>query len=233
MNALRRFRPSLALTVAAALIFTATVSLARWQFDRAAEKRALESAATAGITAPAALTLHAAAAVTPFQRAAVIGAFQPEGEVLLDNRIHRRRPGYHVITPFLLADGGAVVINRGWLQGAVRRSDLPHYPPPPRGRVTVGGIFYPDEANAFVLSDDAGAGQRVRQRLHLAALAHEMGLPLMTLQLIQAPPTTAPLLPVSVRVDFKSARSTAYAWQWLTFAALTVVFFIILGRRRE
>ena len=47
----KKFRPSWFLTVAAAAVIAATVSLAAWQFDRAAGKRVLEQAARAGLAA--------------------------------------------------------------------------------------------------------------------------------------------------------------------------------------
>ena len=120
----KKFRPSWFLTVAAAAVIAATVSLAAWQFDRAAGKRVLEQAARAGLAA-APLKVRAGAKLQPFRRAVAIGRYLPEKQILLDNRVHQRHVGYHVITPFLLDDGLALAVNRGWLVAGKNRATPP------------------------------------------------------------------------------------------------------------
>ena len=50
--------------------------------------------------------------------------------------------------------------------------------------------------------------------------------------LVQEIPMDNNLAAVSLRIDFKSAQSTGYAWQWMSFGALAVLFYLILGMRR-
>ena len=60
-------------------------------------------------------------------------------QILIDNKVHDGRAGYHVVTPLVLADGRAVLVDRGWVaagrdaRASCRRS------PPPAGTVTVRG----------------------------------------------------------------------------------------------
>ena len=223
------FRPSLWLTILAAVLATLTFNLALWQFDRAEQKRALEDAAAAAMTA-AAVTVRHTQAVTPFQRAALLGEYLPAQEILLDNRVQEKRVGYHVLTPFELTDGGVVMVNRGWLAGDGTRRE-PAVPPPPSGQITVQGIFYRDGADAFRLAPPA-AQERVRQNLDLAAYSEESALPLLPLLLIKEADADTTLPPVPVRRDYKSRQSTVYAWQWLTFCLLTVVFYFLLSFRK-
>ena len=253
------FRPGLA--IATALVVSATVGLALWQFDRAAQKRALESAARAGMSA-AAITLRAGDGVVPvrFQRVAVSGRFIPEGEILIDNRVRARRPGYDVVSPLRMDDGKVVAVNRGWIPARLDRT-IPDIPPPPSERTTVHGVFIPDQSDALELSawtkwirgnDAETESGKVRQNLKLHDFARESGLDLRTTLVLQlrrsgvepptgtihprnepAPPTTSGMLLPEVRVDFRSARSDAYALQWLTFAALAIIFFLALSRKRN
>ena len=225
--AARRFRPHWLLTLAAIALFATTLKLSFWQFSRAAEKGALEQAAVA-MKNSAALTLRAfsGGAVSVFQRAAVIGEYLPETEFLLDNRVHQGRIGYQVITPLALSGGGGVAVNRGWVSGGGRRDTLPAIAPPPPGLVTVRGVFYHDNTGAFVLSDQPERGN-VRQNLFLTDVAADVRLSLMPLVLHRE--TGGDLAAVAVPTNFKSSRSTAYAWQWLTFATLTVLFYLLLG----
>ena len=274
------FRPGLA--IATALVVSATVGLAMWQFDRAAQKRALESAARSGMSA-AAITLRAGDGVVPvrFQRVAVSGRFIPEGEVLIDNRVRARRPGYDVVSPLRMDDGKVVAVNRGWIPARLDRT-IPDIPPPPSERTTVHGVFIPDQSDALELSSwtgwtewmrgndtgsvsetglEVGRG-KVRQNLKLRDFARESNLDLRTTLVLALqsnprrsgvePPTgtihprnknavaaesepiaTSGILPPIVRVDFRSARSDAYALQWLTFAALAIIFFLALSRKRN
>ena len=224
---MRTFRPSLLLTVAAVCLVALTLKLAFWQFDRAEQKHALETAARAAAAAVA-MTLRQAQPVQPFQRAALIGSYLPDKEILLDNRIYQRRAGYHVLTPLRFAEVGVAMVNRGWLAGDGSRQ-LPAIPPPPGGRVTVEGVFYTDSSDAFRLSQVPETGQ-VRQHLDLSQYARESDLPLMSLVLIAG--DTAPLPPAPLRADYKSAQSTVYAWQWLTFCLLTVVFYLLLALKK-
>ena len=229
----KKFRPSWLLTAAALAAIAATASLAAWQFDRAAGKKALEQSARAGLAA-APLRVRAGEELQPFRRAVAIGRYLPNKQILLDNRVHQRRAGYHVITPLLLDDGLALAVNRGWLVAGKNRATPPVPVLPQTGRVTVRGVLTADETGAFVLSPELVEG-RVWQKLHLADYGVSYGLTLANLVLLRDDGTGEGegLSAVSVRVDFKSARSVGYAWQWLTFALLAAVFYVILGRRKR
>ena len=220
MTAQRKWRFSARLTMAALVLIAIGFKLSAWQFDRAAAKRGLEEAAAAAITA-AAVTRRVAGGAAAFERAAVVGEYLPAAEILLDNRVHQRLAGYHVVTPFAFVDGGVVMIKRGWLLNDGRRDVLPSPPTAPAGKLTVVGVFWPDEADAFVLSNEPETGV-VRQWLNLPDIAAEMELDLMSVVLIKEPQLTDTMPAVSLRTDFKAARSTVYAWQWLTLVLLVV-----------
>ena len=216
----RRFRPSIALTAAALLAMSTCGALATWQFSRAAQKAALEESARAAMAA-APVALRKESALRPFLRAEAVGDYLPEMQIFVDNRVHNKIAGMHIITPLLLKDGAVVAVNRGF---TARGAQIP---PPPTGRISVRGILQQDNANAFTLSDKTESGN-IWQNLDLQKYAARTNLPLLTLVLF-AENVAAP---APVRTDFKSARSTGYALQWLTFAALAMIFYVILGFRK-
>jgi surfeit locus 1 family protein len=217
------------LTVAAILLMIITFRLAWWQFDRANEKRVLEQHAQAGLRAEP-LTVTTTVGIAPHRSAVVSGQYLPSHEILLDNQVHQRRAGFHVITPLRLAGGDVIAINRGWVAGDVSsRTAVPL--PPPTGKVTVRGVLQKDRSDAFTLSEQTENGN-VWQNLQLPKYAATTGLPLLTLVLF-AQDGDGVLAPAAVRINFKSAQSTAYAWQWLTFCALTLLFYILLGLKRK
>ncbi|MBE8158855.1 MAG: SURF1 family protein [Betaproteobacteria bacterium] len=193
-----------------------TGRLAMWQFDRAEQKAALENSARAALSA-APVSINNGAKLRPYLRAAAIGKYLAEKEILIDNRVHNKTAGVHIITPLLLDGGGAIAVNRGW----AKKNEIP---PPPAGKITVRGVLQKDNADAFTLSAQTEDGN-LRQNLDLQKYAAAAELPLLTLVLFTE---NAPA-PAPVRTNFKSAQSIGYAWQWLTFCFLAIVFYIILG----
>jgi cytochrome oxidase assembly protein ShyY1 len=47
---------------------------------------------------------------------------------LIDNMVKQRKAGYFVITPFALAGGGWVLVNRGWVPLGASRAQRPAIP---------------------------------------------------------------------------------------------------------
>lgn len=111
------------LALAGALLFT---QLGRWQWHRAAEKRALAAAFAHGSVATTPLGSRATSELPRYARVSVRGRYDGAHQFLLDNIIHAGKAGYEALTPLQLEDGRVLVVNRGWLplpQG--RRDTLP------------------------------------------------------------------------------------------------------------
>jgi len=60
-----------------------------------------------------------------FTRITLDGHFEAQHQFLLDNRSHAGQPGYEVLTPFVLASGRVVLVNRGWIPFNGYRDRLP------------------------------------------------------------------------------------------------------------
>jgi surfeit locus 1 family protein len=101
------------------------VSLGNWQMRRLAWKE--------GLIAAIAERAHGKpASLAEIEQRAAVGAdveyarVQVEGELLNDHEIHlyafdeSHGPGYDVLTPLRLADGSAVLVNRGFVPDALR-----------------------------------------------------------------------------------------------------------------
>ena len=212
------------LTAFFALVVVATIALALWQFDRAEQKRAARAAFESAQAAP---PVAAADALSPRRRAFAVGRFLPRFEVLIDNRVVDKRPGYFVATPFLLADGRALAALRGWVAAAPDRAP-PVVAPPPAGTLRIEGTLVADDARAFELRPDRAADS-VWQNLNIDRFAQRAGLDFLPFALVwDSPPR---LRAIDTAPDFKIEQSVVYAWQWLSFAALAVVFYAVLARR--
>ena len=60
-----------------------------------------------------------------YQRVSLRGYYDSAHQFLLDNRSRDSVPGVEVLTPLVLDDGSAVIVNRGWLPFGPTRQDLP------------------------------------------------------------------------------------------------------------
>ena len=165
-----------------ALICSTLTSIAGiWQLSRAHAKLAHEALVAERGPLPALhageLARNATAGEVQLQRKiTVTGELDAAHTVFLMNRTMGERPGFYVMTPIRLLDGGAVVVQRGWIAGV---DGDPTMPPPlstPSGTVTLSGHVAPWPAKWFELGHSAGG--RVRQNIELVALAAESGLPL-------------------------------------------------------
>ena len=104
------------------------VNLALWQLRRLDEKRARNDRIAEGPSAAG-----AARALRPVVPDAAgpsggpsppTGTYDPAHEVLIRNRSSQGQPGFHVVTPLRLADGQALLVNRGWIPLEGRRLPL-------------------------------------------------------------------------------------------------------------
>src|SRR6185295_14422655 len=111
------FRPPWWAMLLAAGGCAAGIALGNWQTGRAAEKRALAAA-------QAPVTLR--------------GTFDARYTVLLDNKLHRGRPGYQVVQPLRTAPGKHVLVNRGWIAAGASRAQLPEVRTP-AGEISLSG----------------------------------------------------------------------------------------------
>jgi surfeit locus 1 family protein len=227
-----RFRPGLKATALTMLFVALTIGLGRWQSGRAEQKLALQQQVDAMAAAPAepmpaakvegpAWVAHHLAARGRYQGAAF----------LLDNRVYRGTPGYHVLGAFCPDNGGTcVVVNRGWI-AAGPRHDHPPQAGVPQGPGTVEGIAVLPTAQPYELGSDEGPGP-VIEHLVLDRLAARTGLALQPFVLQQTSAAADGLIRDWPRPDTGVDMHRAYALQWYAMAAVAVALWVGLNTRR-
>lgn len=218
-----------AAALAAALL---TARLGWWQLDRAQQKLALQSALEERAQMPAIdqvaqLASTAAAAAGQHHRLLQLsGRWSPAHTVFLDNRQMHGRPGFFVLTPLVLADGSALLVQRGWLpRDFLERSRVGDVPTS-SNEVRVVGRIAPPPSRLFEFGS-AEPG-RIRQNLGLDAYSRETGLRFRPLSLLLADsPASAgdglqrdwPAPSVGV------AKNHGYAVQWFALSLLIVALY--------
>ena len=134
--------------LAGLVLFALLVNLGSWQLGRAGEKSALaarwEARAAVPAVAPEVLLSDApsteAAAALADRQVRWQASFSADHYLLLDNRLHRGRAGYHVIA-LAASDAGLIPVNLGWLAGDPSRRTTPT-PTLPTGPVELEGRIY-------------------------------------------------------------------------------------------
>jgi surfeit locus 1 family protein len=230
-------------TFAAIATAVLTARLGFWQLERAAQKMALQAALDERGRLPpldaAALATSPEAAVQQHQRRVQLSGRWSRHTVFLDNRqLAGPQPGFFVLTPLQLADGRAVLVQRGWApRDAADRTRLPTFVTPD-GEVRFEGRIAPAPARTFAFAgEDRG---RIRQNLDLGDFARETGLPLAPLTVLQLDNPGAPADGLqrawpapSTGVD----RHRGYAFQWFALATLVATLYVwfqfIHPRRRR
>ena len=114
--------------VAGTVLFALLLNLGFWQLGRADEKNLLQMRWEARSALPAVTpsALLQTSDVTQYadRRVRWQGVLDPEAYLLLDNRLHRGRVGYHVIALVETGDW-SVPVNLGWLAGDPSRRTTP------------------------------------------------------------------------------------------------------------
>ena len=226
-----RFRPGLWPTLAAIVVIAATTSLGNWQYNRAAQKAALQAQLSAA-RSESALPLKAARDVDRsmrYRRVEAVGTFDASGQIWLDNRTYKGTAGYYVLTPLRLADGSHVIVNRGWVAATKMRNSIPPAVPP-SGQVQLSGALNLPPPSFLALSS-ANVQGSVWQNLDLDAYATAQRIevaPLVIEQWLGANDGLVRDWPVP---DFGRDTNVGYMWQWWSFGMLALVFWAVLGLR--
>ena len=223
------------LFVGALVVAAGTARLGLWQLDRAAQKVQLQQAvqtqsALPSLTADALPRTLADGAAPPHRRALLQGQWLAERSIYLDNRPMSGRIGFYLVTPLQLADGSAVLVQRGWLPRDA--ADRTRVAPPPSvvGTVTVAGRIAPALARLYEF--DAAASGPIRQNLGIDSYAQEAALRLRPWALVQddspqsstdGPPDG--LLRQWPAPDTGLQKHYGYAFQWFSLCALTVLLY--------
>ena len=225
-----RWLPALLILIVVAV----TVRLGFWQRDRAHQKEALQAHITQFENAPAQTIGAAPVALKDieFHRVRAVGSFVPEQVVYLDNRPYNDQPGFYVVMPFKLHDGGYVLVNRGWLpRNMSERTTIGQYVTP-KGEVEIEGIARADASKAYELGQGGSAAhQQIRQNLDVRGFAAETGLPLQPFVIQQISDDGDKLVRDWPTPISGVERNYGYMLQWWGMAIAALAFGLYAARR--
>lgn len=232
-----QFRPPLWSIAGTVLVGGLFLSLGSWQLHRGQSKQALQD--SFAVESPSEVLMLDSKAPPPEMlmttRAAANGRYDERRQLLLDNQTRARVPGYRVWTPLQLADGGWLIVDRGWVAANPDRGVLPaidvstaprrvqgHWRPLPQPGLRLA--TKPCEATGF---------PRVMSYPTQDDLACVLGAPVAAgVLLLDAAETDGYVREWTLPNPVPPARHYGYAAQWFAFAATLLFLFLKLNLRR-
>jgi surfeit locus 1 family protein len=212
------------------------IVLGRWQWHRAAQAEALQQAFAQGGGARESLPQAGIAALPRYSGVRVRGRYDSQHQFLLDNMSHAGQPGYEVLTPLQLADGRTVIVNRGWIPLTESRRQLPDVAVSEAADSNAAGrldnLPRPGIALGHAPPVKDAPWPKLTSFPTMTDLSAALGRPLEPRQLL-----LDPRLPDGYARDWQPpgmspAQHLSYAFQWWLFAAVALVLYGALNRRR-
>lgn len=219
--------------VALAAVF---IRLGFWQLDRLEERRAANAVGEKRLQSGPA-DLDALLAETgdldslEHRHVDVEGEFDPSEEVLIRSQVELGQAGFHVITPLVADDGSAVLVNRGWVPLGMDTPPVDAAPEPSTQRVE--GWVHLTQTRPPLGAEEPSGELDVFNRVDITRLGEQMSHELEPVYVV-AMGERSDELPIPVNPpDFDDeGPHLAYAIQWFGFAAVGLVGFYFLLRRK-
>lgn len=222
-------------TVFAIALLPCLLGLGIWQLHRAEQKRvALAEFEQRRNASPVDLfSLTGDPAL--YTRIAVRGRYDNGHSFLLDNRISHGRFGYEIITPFIpgdsAADGRAILVNRGWVEGDPARLQRPRIDAVEGTVALTGYVYRDDSAFSFVDNGSETRWPKLVQSPKTDDLQRQLGAAVhpFILRLDADAPGAYRIEWQVVSAGFGPERHIAYAVTWFSMAATVVLAWLLLS----
>ena len=225
------------------------VSLGLWQIDRYQQRQAFVAQVRAMQAAPP-LVLGGRTVVPAglidmeYRVVRAMGTYDFEHQVAIRNQVWTQswgdEMGYALLTPLVLEDGSAVLVERGWIPSehdtpdSWRQFDVP-------GTVTVEGMIRlpRSEGEMGSLKDPTLAPGQDRLAfwifVNIPWLQQQMPYPLLPVYIECAPDGSQVSPPYCAEpvLDLSEGTNLGYAGQWFLYTALLLFGYPIYLRKRE
>nr|WP_202487070.1 SURF1 family protein [Streptomyces sp. SID8354] len=230
------------LTLVGLVLIPVMIKLGFWQFHRHQHKVAQNAQIAHNLAAtPVPVTdLTAVGRTLPhgemWRRVTATGSYDTAHEVVVRQRTaaDEQKIGYYVLTPLVLGNGQAVVVNRGWIPAGDDLTKFPHVPAAPKGTVTVTGRMMADETTAASgIKDTKGLPPRQVMLINSRQQAKLSGRPMLGGYIEQTAPKADTPEQVPEPDHDSIGPHMAYAVQWWLFAAAVPVGWVVLVRRER
>lgn len=199
------------------------LSLAIWQLQRGRYKAQLESAYAKSQVEAVAISGAQFNSLANYQRVQLSGHWLFQNSFLLQNRLHQRRLGVEVLTPFVPLDGEAIIVNRGWVSNNELKS-LSFVVNNTQSEL-VGTVYKPNKGvtiGVAIIATDAWPLPSLY--LDIAAFTEQLQRPLAEKILVLNAHHPTAYKKIWSPLTMRPSKHYGYAVQWLGLAITLVIF---------
>ena len=233
------FKPALIPSIITVALLYLMISLAMWQLDRADYKANLQSIIESRqdlnpVPLDSAPNNQDDWLYLPVTTA---GTFDTEHQFFLDNQVNNMTAGYSVFTPLKLSDNHAILVNRGWLAQGNDRNRLPditinQYD----AAINYSGLLANPPSAGLVLSSDANSYKQwpaVLQYIDITEIQKHLDYELKPMVLVLNKVEQTPFEILPIKVNMRSEKHTAYAFQWFALSFALLIIYIIVNSKKQ
>ena len=171
-----------------------------------------------------------------FRRITADGYFDYASQIILKSQIYYDAPGIALVTPFVFADGRAVLVARGWVPADQASPQAIAQLEEPAG-APVLGLIKPSQAPPNGQpSTPPATPQSEWFRIDIPAIQAQMPYALEPAWIQQLPETGRPIDKLPIREEpmaLDEGNHMSYAVQWFSFALIAGFGYIMFVRYRE
>jgi surfeit locus 1 family protein len=211
--------------VLVALVVAAVcVRLGFWQLSRLHGREQINAMLEARGTQPPIDIEGADPSALPYTHVTATGTYDPSHEEILSGRSFNDIAGNHVLTPLVLGDGTAVLVDRGWVPLDVDAPPVTGEAAAPTGTVRIEGLALPPDR----VSDPPQSPPppiTTRIDLGMGDLPYRL-LPVYVLLASQDPTSASPAIVAPPTLD--NGPHLSYMLQWFAFATIAIVGGVVL-----
>lgn len=231
------FKPNVLPSIITCALLYLMVSLGNWQLDRADYKGNLQS------------IIEDRQSIEPVSLNSLIskkqedwlyhpvsasGEFDTEHQIYYDNQVHNMVAGYSIFTPLRLSETSGILINRGWLAVGKSRAMLPNIDLENSKAISVAGLLSLPPSKGVVLSNAANEYLQwpaVLQYIDTIEIEKMLGYKLLPMVLVLNDPKQTELEVMPIKINMRSEKHTAYAFQWYALSLTLLIIYIVVNTK--
>jgi surfeit locus 1 family protein len=218
------------------------IRLGIWQLDRLAQRREFNSHFVAMSTMdPLELPALGHLEDMEYRQVNAEGFFDFSQQVAIRNQYYQGQDGFHLLTPLVLSDGSAILVDRGWIpyeENSVR-SNWEKYNMD--GKVKVNGIIRQSREQADITGEsdpELLPGQKELQIWNfpnIPRIQMQTTIPLLPVYIQESDSKNEGTYPIATRstVEISEGPHLGYALQWFTFAGIFLVGYPFYIRKQH
>jgi surfeit locus 1 family protein len=218
------------------------IRLGIWQLDRLAQRREFNTHFVAMSTMdPLKLPSMGNLEEMEYRQVVAEGFFDFSQQVAIRNQYYQGQDGFHLLTPLVLSDGSAILVDRGWIpyeENSVR-SNWEKYNMD--GKVKVIGIIRLSREHADITGEsdpELLPGQNellIWNFPNIPRIQLQTTIPLLPVYIQESNPKNEGTYPIATQsaIEISEGPHLGYALQWFTFAGIFLVGYPFYIRKQH